>query len=61
MNIVTRHKSNANGRGQVIAKANGRQRTISWDHSVSADRNHGNAAGTLILAMDIFTPDRMAM
>lgn len=55
MKISTRHTSNAQGRGQVIAKAtvNGlsKQRTASWDHAVSADRNHGNAAGTLAAAL----------
>lgn len=53
MNITTKHKSNASGRGQVIAKGGGKQRTISWDHSVSADRNHGAAAGTLALALGL--------
>lgn len=51
MKIVTRHTSNAAGRGQVIAKGNGKQRTISWDHSKSADWNHGAAAGTLAVAL----------
>lgn len=52
MNITTRHTSNASGRGQVIAKGGGRQRTISWDHAKSADHNHGAAAGTLIRALN---------
>lgn len=51
--IITKHVSNANGRGQVLAKSSaaGKQRTISWDHAASTDRNHGNAAGTLALAL----------
>lgn len=51
MNITTKHTSNANGRGQVIAKGGGKQRTTSWDYSKSDDWNHGNAAGTLALVL----------
>lgn len=51
MNITTKHTSNASGRGQVIAKGGGKQRTVAWDHSKSNDWNHGNAAGTLALVL----------
>jgi hypothetical protein len=52
MNITTKHTSNVNGRGQVIATGtlNGkaRQKTVSWDHSISAARNHGRAAADFV-------------
>lgn len=51
MNITTTYTSNATGRSQIIAKGNGKQRTVSYDQSKSADWNHGNAAGTLLDAM----------
>lgn len=46
--IRTKHTSNASGRGQVIAKGHGRQRTVSWDHSRSSDANHALATGALL-------------
>jgi hypothetical protein len=52
MNITTTYKTNDNGRSQIVAKANGKQRTVSFDPSKSSDWNHGNAAGVLILALD---------
>ena len=51
MNITATKTSNHNGRTQVVAKGNGKQRTVSWDHSRSADWNYGNAAGTLALVL----------
>lgn len=45
--ITTKHISNANGRGQVLAKGAGKQRTVSWLHEFNSDRNHGLAAGAL--------------
>lgn len=51
MNITTKHTSNVNGRGQIVAKGGGKQRTVSLDHSKSNDWNHGNAAGTLALVL----------
>lgn len=52
--ITTTHKSNASGGSQVIAKANGRQRTINVDLSKSVEVNHAAAAGALlnVLATD---------
>lgn len=49
--ITTTHTSNVNGRSQVKATGQGKQRTISWNHADSNDRNHGTAAGTLLLAL----------
>ena len=51
--IVTRYQTNAQGRGQILAKANGRQRTVNFDPALSSDRNHGLAAGTLALALGL--------
>ena len=51
MNITTTKKSNANGRPQILAKGGGKQRTVSYDLSKSAEWNHGNAAGTLGLVL----------
>lgn len=51
--IHTKTTSNASGRSQVIAKGGGRQRTVSVDQSKSNDWNHGNAAGTLGLALGL--------
>lgn len=51
MIIRTSYKTNANGRGQILAKGGGKQRTVSVDLSKSSDWNHGNAAGTLIVAL----------
>lgn len=45
--IRTAYKADANGKGKVTAKAQGKQRTIAWDHSKSIRANHGAAAGTL--------------
>jgi len=54
MNITTTYKTNANGRGQVIAKATikgkTRQKTTNFDQAKSTQRNHGEAAGNLLLA-----------
>lgn len=48
--IRTAYKSNANGRGQILAKGLGKQRTVNLDLSKSNDWNHGHAAGVLALA-----------
>ncbi len=49
--IVTKHTSNDNGAGRVVATTvaagKRRQATVPWDHAASSDRNHGNAAGVL--------------
>lgn len=49
MNIVTKHVSNASGRSQVKATAQGKQRTVSWDHSLTREQNYANAAAALLL------------
>lgn len=48
MRIVTQYKTNANGRGQIVAKSGGKQKTISYDSVYSSETNHGHAAGALI-------------
>lgn len=47
MIITVTKKASANGAGNVVATGSGRQKTVRWDHSHSADWNFGNAAGTL--------------
>lgn len=51
MNITTTKKNNHNGTPQILAKGNGKQRTVSYDLSKSIEWNHGNAAGTLALVL----------
>lgn len=51
--IHTQYKTNASGRGQILARGEGRQRTVSVDQSKSSDWNHGNAAGTLGLVLGL--------
>lgn len=53
MKIVTKYKTNHNGRSQILAKGGGKQRTISFEDAHSFPRNHGNAAGTLALALNL--------
>lgn len=54
MNVTTTYRSNAQGRGQVIARATiggkSRQKTSNFDQAKSTARNHGEAAGNLLLA-----------
>lgn len=38
---------------KIVAKCNGKQRTTPVDPSKGRDWNHGNAAGTLALALDL--------
>ena len=42
--IKTEYKSNAKGEGRITAKGCGIQRTVGYDHAVSAATNHGRAA-----------------
>jgi hypothetical protein len=51
--IRTAYKTNAKGSGQIVAKGSGKQRTIPFDHAKSSAANHGTAAGTLALALDL--------
>lgn len=62
--ITTKHTSNANGRGQIVAKGGGKQRTVSYLHEHNSDVNHGLAAGELASVLglvwsDSITHDRM--
>jgi hypothetical protein len=50
MNITTTQKSNAAGATKITAVGGGRQKTVSYDHSLSNDQNHGAAVAALILA-----------
>lgn len=50
MRIRTKHVSNKSGRGGVKATANGRQKTVSWNHAETNAQNHASAAAALILA-----------
>lgn len=51
MRIHTVLVHNASGRAQIKATAAGRQRTVSYDHALSPERNHGLAAGELALVL----------
>lgn len=53
MIIRTAYTTNAAGRGQIVAKGGGRQRTVAFDLSKTADWNHGAAAGTLALVLGL--------
>ena len=57
MDIQTKHVSNANGRGGILAWANvngkRRQNTRPYQHAESVDRNHGSAAGDLALSLGL--------
>lgn len=46
--IMTTVTSNASGRGQIVAKGHGKQRTVNIDHSKSDDFNRGSAVGALL-------------
>lgn len=51
LSITTSYTSNASGAGRIVAKGNGKQRTVAYDHSKSPAWNYGNAAGTLGLVL----------
>lgn len=51
--ITTTYTTTDKGAGRIVAKGNGKQRTIPFDHEVSVDRNHGNAAGELALVLGL--------
>ena len=51
MNIKTTQKSNASGATKITARAAGKQKTVTYDHSRSNAANHGIAAGALIIDM----------
>ena len=49
--ITTRYTVTEKGAGRIVAKGNGKQATVVYDHEHSADWNHGEAAGTLCLKL----------
>ena len=51
--LTTTYRTDARGAGKVTAKGAGRQRTVAYDQAVSAERNHGNAAGELAKALGL--------
>ncbi len=57
--ITTQYKTNASGKGQILAKGGGKQRTVNYDHGAYDDRNHGEAAGTLALALGLSWSDEI--
>lgn len=48
LNVTVTKTAARNGTGNLVAKGAGKQRTIRWDHSKSAEANFGAAAGTLL-------------
>lgn len=56
--ITTTVTSNASGKGQVVAKGHGKQRTISLDHSKSDEWNRATAMATLFAVLA--TPEQRA-
>ena len=57
MQIRTEYRTNATGKGQILAKCRGSQRTVSYDHDHTPEWNHGNAAGVLALALGLAWSD----
>lgn len=55
--ITTKYGSTATGAGRITAKGAGKQRTIPYSHARSAEQNHGDAAGTLALALGLTDHD----
>jgi hypothetical protein len=50
MDITTTYKTNAHGRGQIVARGiGGKQKTTNYDDSSSSAANHGTAAARLII------------
>lgn len=49
--VTTTYTTTAAGAGRIVAKAqgSGRQKTIPYDDAKSIDRNHGEAAGELLI------------
>lgn len=50
MNITTTKTSARNGAGNIVAKSRGKQKTTRYNHALSPDKNHAEAAANLILA-----------
>lgn len=57
MNIKTApHESGQ----KIVAKGGGKQRTVAIDSNKSSSWNHGNAAGTLALALGLEWSDEVS-
>lgn len=48
--VTTTLTHNHNGTPKIVAKCNGKQKTTNYDHGKSHDRNHGEAAGNLLIS-----------
>ena len=59
MIITTKYTVNDKGAGRVVAKGNGKQRTLPFDHGSSIGWNHGQAAGHLALALGLKWTDNV--
>lgn len=46
--VTTTYTTTATGAGRIVAKAQGKQRTVTYDPALSVKANHGGAAGTLL-------------
>ena len=53
MYIIRTAYKNVNGTPKVVARCDGKQRTVNFDAAKSSAANHGTAAGTLALALDL--------
>lgn len=53
VNITTRYKSNAAGAGKIEARTGDTRRTLTYDHNLSPEANHGSAAGEALLALSV--------
>lgn len=51
MKIVTTYTSNASGKSQIVAKCNGKQKTIGYMPGYSSMKNHGLAAAAMVEKM----------
>lgn len=48
LTIATTHTSNNSGTGVIVAKGQGKQRTVQVNHALSDDANRGAAVGALL-------------
>lgn len=51
MKVTTTRTSDAKGTSKIVAKCNGKQLTQTVDQSQSADWNHGDTAGALLVKL----------
>jgi hypothetical protein len=57
MTITTKYTTTSTGAGRILAKGNGKQKTLPYDHAFSDKRNHGLAAGELAKALGLTWSD----